>query len=585
MGLFNVLFDIQAKTASFDASLARIESQFLRIGDIATKTGELLGIGFSAQQMLEFTLRSVDAGDAIFRLSQKTGASVESISQLTFAAKESGLGIDGIGTALSRMQKTVSEASTGNYSLAYLFQEIGVNIAVLKNLSPDKQFETIAEAISKIPSPANRAQAAIQIFGRAGADLLPLLVQGATGIDKLKKESDELGTTLTKLSAQQLHDAKLSIDKLEASWSAFGTTLAAKVSPELSGTANLLRKLIGGSTDAEKVADELNQLQAIQKARTFNGQVLGDPIENKKMQDRIKDLLSQQQASVAAAADQGPTQDVKAALTKALGFGPDSLQDVKVSAKRYGITVNEIWEEYYDQLDKDTATSEQKLLLRTREFYFEVGELLKKGLISPGDAASRIKTFNEVNAPLPLEPIVIKSKLLETQVQKTAQAMADAVNTASQTMAQGFEQFFLNPADVGIKGLALDFIKAIEQMIAKQATLSLFGQDSSSGLLGGLFASTFKAISGALAGGGSASAGRSYLVGEQGPEIFTPGASGTVSPNSLLSSSGGGMIQVVQQVDARGATTDAIALLPSAMKQASDNAVSRIVDMRRRGVL
>ena len=43
-----------------------------------------------------------------------------------------------------------------------------------------------------------------------------------------------------------------------------------------------------------------------------------------------------------------------------------------------------------------------------------------------------------------------------------------------------------------------------------------------------------------LANGGRASAGRSYLVGERGPEIFTPKSSGTVIPNNMIGSGGGG---------------------------------------------
>ena len=54
---------------------------------------------------------------------------------------------------------------------------------------------------------------------------------------------------------------------------------------------------------------------------------------------------------------------------------------------------------------------------------------------------------------------------------------------------------------------------------------------------GGLFAN----LPG-LANGGRASAGRSYLVGERGPEIFTPKRSGTVIPNNMIGGGGGDTI-------------------------------------------
>lgn len=66
--------------------------------------------------------------------------------------------------------------------------------------------------------------------------------------------------------------------------------------------------------------------------------------------------------------------------------------------------------------------------------------------------------------------------------------------------------------------------------------------------LGGPFAKLFPG----LAEGGRAQAGRSYIVGEKGPELFTPGGTGTVTPNHALM--GGGSIVV--NVDASGSAVE-----------------------------
>ena len=57
-----------------------------------------------------------------------------------------------------------------------------------------------------------------------------------------------------------------------------------------------------------------------------------------------------------------------------------------------------------------------------------------------------------------------------------------------------------------------------------------------------------------LANGGRASAGRSHLVGERGPEIFTPKSSGTVIPNNQI---GGGGTNIVVNVSAEGMQSNA----------------------------
>lgn len=49
-------------------------------------------------------------------------------------------------------------------------------------------------------------------------------------------------------------------------------------------------------------------------------------------------------------------------------------------------------------------------------------------------------------------------------------------------------------------------------------------------------------VTGHLAQGGTASGGSTYLVGEHGPELFTPGTNGTVTPNNKIGMSGGGIV-------------------------------------------
>ena len=58
------------------------------------------------------------------------------------------------------------------------------------------------------------------------------------------------------------------------------------------------------------------------------------------------------------------------------------------------------------------------------------------------------------------------------------------------------------------------------------------------------------AFRGAMAAGGPVKGGSSYLVGERGPEMFTPGVSGMITPNHAL----GGSTNVIVNVDASGSS-------------------------------
>ena len=54
------------------------------------------------------------------------------------------------------------------------------------------------------------------------------------------------------------------------------------------------------------------------------------------------------------------------------------------------------------------------------------------------------------------------------------------------------------------------------------------------------------------ANGGSVRKGNDYIVGERGPELFSPGVSGMIIPNHAL----GGSTNIVVNVDASGSNVE-----------------------------
>lgn len=90
----------------------------------------------------------------------------------------------------------------------------------------------------------------------------------------------------------------------------------------------------------------------------------------------------------------------------------------------------------------------------------------------------------------------------------------------------------------------------LDEAIAKSKEFQrLWGQDIAASIAGVGMTIAAK-FGGARADGGPVNAGRSYIVGERGPELFTPGASGTITPNHALPAAGGTQT-IVLQIDGR----------------------------------
>ena len=147
---------------------------------------------------------------------------------------------------------------------------------------------------------------------------------------------------------------------------------------------------------------------------------------------------------------------------------------------------------------------------------------------------------------------------LEAQSNKAEEVsdeMSEFAKSAAQNMQSAFADFLFDPFEGGLEGMAQNFGKIIQRMIAEQAAAQIFESMGSfgkanSGASGatGIFASIAGFFGGGKAIGGPAMAGKMYEVGEYNrPELFTsggrqymiPGNSGSVSP---MGGGGGGNV-------------------------------------------
>lgn len=89
----------------------------------------------------------------------------------------------------------------------------------------------VAERFKTMPDGPAKTALAMKVFGRSGADLLPLLNRGAKGVDELMKKADELGVTLTEKDAKALKEANKNSRLWKASWESMQLQIGRYVLP------------------------------------------------------------------------------------------------------------------------------------------------------------------------------------------------------------------------------------------------------------------------------------------------------------------------------------------------------------------
>ena len=128
---------------------------------------------------------AIDAADNMNDLSQKTGVSVESLSKFQQAANASGTSIEGVGGAMIKLNKGLA-AGTGPAADALKALGLSATDASGKLKTTDEVMLEVADKFAKMPDGAGKTALALQLFGKAGADMIPLLNGGSKAITDLK---------------------------------------------------------------------------------------------------------------------------------------------------------------------------------------------------------------------------------------------------------------------------------------------------------------------------------------------------------------------------------------------------------------
>ncbi|PZV33374.1 phage tail tape measure protein [Mesorhizobium kowhaii] len=196
----------KADLAKFSASLGKARSDitsFVRnVAILGTAiTGAAVGAGAA---VLELASSAGELADNAGKAAQSAGLTTEAYTKLAFAAKMSNIEQGNFDAGMAKLNKTIGAAAQGSKTAVGLFQKLGVSIRdSAGNLrTPDAILLDVADAFSKLPDGALKSALAIQLFGKAGAQLLPFLNEGKKGLIDLGAEAKALGVTLTDAQAK-----------------------------------------------------------------------------------------------------------------------------------------------------------------------------------------------------------------------------------------------------------------------------------------------------------------------------------------------------------------------------------------------
>jgi len=220
---FGLAMQISANTAQLATALAEVNKRLDSMGEAGKKAGDDLGTlknieigklalgGIKAVSGAFLTLSKSVLGavesivsfgksvalelDNLNDVAARTGVNVEALQAYGAAAKLSGTDVETFAKSIQKLAVNIGKAT--DEKSAKKFTALGIAFEELKAATPTEQFEMVADALSRIAAPAERAAAAVKLFGKGGIELGPLFSEGPGALAKMREEAVALGQVVS----------------------------------------------------------------------------------------------------------------------------------------------------------------------------------------------------------------------------------------------------------------------------------------------------------------------------------------------------------------------------------------------------
>jgi hypothetical protein len=183
---------------------------------VTAALGELVHVGIEAvHSLVEQAHAAIEYGDKIQKTSQSIGIATDALQELQYAGSLADLSAEEMSQSIGILSRKMLEAKQGSDEAGKAFhgikfQENG------KLLATEEVLGNIADRFEHMPDGAEKTAMAMQLFGRAGKQMIPLLNKGSKDLEELREEARSLGLVLDKEAVKQSEELNDNLHRLHA---------------------------------------------------------------------------------------------------------------------------------------------------------------------------------------------------------------------------------------------------------------------------------------------------------------------------------------------------------------------------------
>lgn len=288
--------------AAIDAARRNLSSLGDMAGSISSRMGSVglaIGAAFSAGSLMGV----IDMLDKLDDMAEKTGISVEALSQLRYAGESVGTTQEQMAHGLTKLTKLMGEAAGGNEQAAETFKTLGVQIRSADGglRSTELVLADVAQRFSGWEDGPAKAALAMRVFGKSGEDMIPMLNLGAAGLQSMASEAKQLGAVFGADAAKNAADFNDHLTKIKLASEAGAVAISGplvKALADLSGAFIDAKKSGEGfqgfmarmASEAPKMPAMLDNLPVMRMFKML--QQSGDALKAPKLTEQIQDYVN-----------------------------------------------------------------------------------------------------------------------------------------------------------------------------------------------------------------------------------------------------------------------------------------------------
>lgn len=169
------------------------------VGLVALAAGAVTAAG----AVIGIAVHASEAAARIYQLSQSTGVAVKDLSGLGIVSQLVGLNIETLSKGLERMDRSALAAAKSPNAATNAYKQLGISVLDTSgHLKPTVElFGEVADKFSVMQDSATKTALAMQIFGRAGAELIPVLNKGSAALKYWMDYGTQVGAILDEKTA------------------------------------------------------------------------------------------------------------------------------------------------------------------------------------------------------------------------------------------------------------------------------------------------------------------------------------------------------------------------------------------------